>query len=928
MPRNTESTLNAKLGQLLCERHPEWILNETVFTECTDVIDGHASARLDLLVHPSGGQPVAIETEFKTGPQVDEEAQQRLGLVVKDRQETIESALSVGLPEDLRYNPDRLDSSVLDFASHQLSTNQTLTRWPTEGWLQGKIDRFADAVEFVSLSDRRVAQGTDLFQKAISGASAMLRSQVPKHVLLEIAGALHQEDSEQTTQMALTIVANALVFHCAIEGQEGVPMLHTLREAEFSASSVFQAWKTILGINYWPIFSIARTILSKIPTSNIPELLSRLNLVAEQLSRMGATTFHDLTGRLFQQLIADRKFLATFYTLPTSAQLLADLAVDRINVDWSDGEAICNLRIADFACGTGALLSAVQRVMYRRYRRTGGNDANIHRAVVENVLIASDIMPAAAHITASMLSSPHPRIAYGKSRVHTLPYGSYNEDAYVSIGALDLLEASVAPSLFNPGAVQMAGHEKATGTQSEMDVPDGLCDLVIMNPPFTRPTNHELANVPVPSFAGFGTSEDEQHKMSIKLKSFRKTLFGSGHAGLASNFLDLAHLKLKPGGVLAMVLPFSFSAGASWKKAREALDKHYDYIRIIGIAATGKVASAFSADTGMAECLLLATKKRNGRGRARVQLSNLTHRPRSMLEASASAEQIWREVDYSDTIDEIGGVAIVHEDVVRTAKLLCRGVLQLPRETVGTPLSIARLGKIADRGVVHREISNARQGAFDVRTPKTGEVATYPILWSHDAKKERTFIVQPDRCGDVRPGRERQAARIWGKSSRLHSNLDFRLNSQSLAMCITPMASIGGTAWPNVTVHNEAHEIPLMLWANSTLGLILFWYRGMRQQQGRSRLTVSRLPDLPVLDVRKLSQDQLRRCKQVYDNICRRPFLPANEAYRDSTRQELDAAICSVLGIEESRLDLLDLLRRQWCSEPSVHGGKSTRPHM
>ena len=39
---------------------------------------------------------------------------------------------------------------------------------------------------------------------------------------------------------------------------------------------------------------------------------------------------HDLTGRIFQTLIADRKYLATFYTLPASAALLARLAVAKM----------------------------------------------------------------------------------------------------------------------------------------------------------------------------------------------------------------------------------------------------------------------------------------------------------------------------------------------------------------------------------------------------------------------------------------------------------------------------------------------------------------------------------------------------------------------------------------------------------------------
>ena len=36
---------------------------------------------------------------------------------------------------------------------------------------------------------------------------------------------------------------------------------------------------------------------------------------------------HDLTGAVFQRLIADRKFLAAYYTTPGAAALLVGLAI-------------------------------------------------------------------------------------------------------------------------------------------------------------------------------------------------------------------------------------------------------------------------------------------------------------------------------------------------------------------------------------------------------------------------------------------------------------------------------------------------------------------------------------------------------------------------------------------------------------------------
>ncbi len=55
-------------------------------------------------------------------------------------------------------------------------------------------------------------------------------------------------------------------------------------------------------------------------------------------------------------------------------------------------------------------------------------------------------------------------------------------------------------------------------------------------------------------------------------------------------------------------------------------------------------------------------------------------------------------------------------------------------------------------------------------------------------------------------------------------------------------------------------------------------------------------------------------------------MLPANEAYRDPVRLDLDRAVLiEVLGIEDKLIENLSVLRRQWCEEPSAHGGKASQ---
>ena len=933
MPRNTEPQANGALARALMKRHPLW--NDTsVHAERAGALQG-GSGQIDILIHTPARQPVAVETEFDPARMVENESIGRLGWKLQSTGDTIESAISIVLPEELKDGPlNAIETCGLRYATHCLDAAGHHSRWPKSGYLDGTVDDVADAIEVLSLSQRKLDEGVQMLEATVRACAGLLAQQSSAHVRRNLAEKLKQSPSEQTLRMVAAILTSAFVFHSSIEGQEGVPSLSTLRGVGRNKERLLDTWDAILTINYWPIFSIAKLLLEEIQTPLVPQLMDRLLETASSLASLGVTTYHDLTGRMFQTLIADRKFLATFYTLPESAALLAELAVERLPVDWSDKNSIETLQIADFACGTGALLSAAQRAICRQYRRTGGDDLDLHRALMERTMIGMDIMPAATHLTCSMLSSAHPKETFGKTNIHTMPYGI--DGPRTHIGALDLIDVEQAYSLFATGE-SIGGQTPAANSVHSVSVKSASCDLVIMNPPFTRPTNHESrhSEIPIPSFAGFSTSEDEQKAMSRKLRKI-KTDFGDGNAGLASNFMDLVHRKLKEGGVMALVLPFALIRGKAWSRMRKMLEKHYTDIHIVSIAATGSTDRAFSADTGMAECLIVATK--GSVSRPCVLFSNLESRPVSLLEALFASKDA-KNCAIAGDLRNAGAAGVRSASVIKAAQCLQEGSLLLPRQTHGIELPITALGVVADRGLVDRDITGGSmdrnktgpaRGPFAKRPIRPGEVPTYPMLWGHSANRERRLVVQYDSCGDPRYGDEPRAIERWDKSaSRLHSNRDFRLNSQSLAMCLTPEECLGGTAWPNILPHNESHEIPLLLWGNSTLGLLMHWWKGTRQQAGRSRITITALPELPVLDPRALTEKQMKRCRGIYSGFKCRKFLPANEAYRDDTRQELDRELLfgpsSVLKLDPDLENSLDLLRRQWCAEPSVHGGKRTR---
>ena len=928
--------------------------------EATGVLLGDPAAQPDILIARPGGTPLIVETEVSPARTVEAEARRRLGRYLEATDEAIENTVAVRMPQSLRDSRRRLADTISDaefeYCLFSLSGEEPrsddIVRFPVSGWLRGGIDALAGFVEQATLSERLIIKGTLALEHGVAAAARSLRAGEGGRSLERMAEMLKQEDGEQTSRMAMAIIANALMFHTAIADTHDIATLSELRTTRrtMSKDKVLNEWADILEINYWPIFRIASDLLEVVPARKAGKILDALAAVAEELAGIGVTTTHDLAGQMFGRLIADRKFLATFYTLPSSAMLLAELAVGRLGVDYSRTEQVEELRIADLACGTGILLSAAYSRVSSRYRRAGGDDRLIHADMMENALIGADIMPAATHLTASMLSAAHPVAPFGSTKIYTMPYGDQENGRPVAIGSLDLISDEKVLSLFGTGRVAAAGRGDVEVDEDGRSfvMEHGSADLVIMNPPFTRPTNHKVAEVPIPSFAGFSTSEEEQRRMSDALKEIYRKMpdrVGDGNAGLASNFVDLAHAKVKPGGVVALVTPVAVVSGESWRKVRELLAREYRDLTMVTIAGAGGFSASFSADTGMGEALVIAAKHDPAACEdipdGQTLYVNLVRRPPSIVSAVETAraaagapatESGWLTVGGEDvgcfvraTIDDGGCAGVREPDVAAAALGLAAGRLRLPR-IEGIDLPLTTLDALGERGMYHLDISGPDRGPFFLQELPAGRRASYPVLSRHDAKRERRLVVAPDAQGRVHQGHHDKALRVWRTATRLHFNLDFRLNSQSLAACLTAEKSIGGRAWPNFLLREEAWEPAAALWANTTLGLMSFWWKGTRQHGGRACMTIKTLPSLPMLDMTLLSAPQIAQAWDIFDEFAPRDFLPAHQAHLDETRRDLDKAVLiDLLGLSAELLEPLGVLREQWCSEPSVHGGKGGR---
>ena len=963
MPRQTEPNANNAMGSLL----QGMLSRSQVRSENTQAISGHSGLRPDILVTAPGRSPVVVEAEYMPARTVEPEAKSRLGLEVASNGRVIEAAIALRYPDDVS-GADNLHSALTTARlSYCVFTEEAggVARFPESGWLEGAVEDLADMVRLVSVPQRAVDQAAATLQEGVEGAAKLLdeMEKLRPSITTAIARLLGMIDVPQTRRMACAIIANALVFHEHIAGMhEEVKPLATVcgDGAANPQGEVLAAWDDILEINYWAIFAIAKDILRQLPSGDAATILRRLRDTAQSVNATGVDNAHDLTGRIFQRLIADRKYLATFYTLPASAALLARLAVAKMEgVDWGDVDAIGKLRIGDFACGTGALLSAVYEQVAARHERAGGDPAVLHRVMMEEVLYGCDVMPSAVHITGSTLSGVEPRVLFNSSRLYTMPYGRM-KDGTVMIGSLELLRSSNVLTLFNTSdpALRTGGAGEETAAQVRTEIPDEGYDLVIMNPPFTRATNHEGAHADItnPAFAAFDATDDDQTAMGKRVNRLGDNTCYHGNAGIASAFAALSHKKIKPGGVLALVLPISAVAGLSWQGFREMIGRYYTDLTVLTIAAADNDDLSFSSDTGLAECLVIARKLKPDEPHSdRTHFTSLQRRAQGFAHASTIAKKVGsgsyvRQIEdgpYGGTPlmvgDEIAGqiltapsqsdeeiwgaVRLADYSLAQTAYALSDCRLWLPGSSNSMEIGLVPLSTIGNLGFHHLDITGLPskgppQGPFSKTV--SSPTATYPALWNHNAQAETRIVCTPDSQLQVRPGMEDKAAIVWATASRGHMNLDFRFNSQPLGAAFTDRESMGGRAWPNVNFDNPQFDHIFIVWCNGTLGLLCFWWHSNRQVAGRGTTTKTTARSLPVLDFRALTDEQLRTAEDIFDEFRGLELKPAYLADADPNRALLDRrVVCDLLGFDEDTYAAVRRLAAKWCAEPSVHGGKA-----
>lgn len=621
-----EPAINDAIAELLDGMYGGW----SVHSELTGQLRGSATKTPDILIRTPGRLSVVVENEFDPAVTVDLDATNRLNVRLKTG-ESLQVAIALITPAELKKcgtsKEARAKLANRDDFRYALHT-------PDQRFPEGSKTYLSGSLRDLALLALQANVETDALRRAISiledGVTAGVRilmdvverNEGTKQVLANtLKQTLDDQNIEQALGIASTVVVNAMVFQERLAGHH--TNIRTLAEMRvddaLNGLGLLSEWQRVLDINYWSIFGLAMNLLRQIKNpKDSKALIDELATTAATLASLGVSQSHDLAGVVFQRMITQRKFLAAFYTRPESATLLTHLAIPD-DARWADNEHYTQFRAADYACGTGTLIHGAYDRIAQLHSVHGGDPSVHHAHMMENALTGADIVPSAAHLTASMLSSVFPQRAYTDTRILVPAYGAVRGKG-VRLGSVELLSsAGYVDSLLN------LSHDRVTGYGEEEDslttkTPRRSQDLVIMNPPFTRAMSEWLkgGKGTVKQYRALGTTKRTQKQMLER----EKRLCGpnpcfNGYQALPSAFCGVADTMVKPGGTIALVLPLTAAQSISWSKFREVLSTKYSDVLAVAIASAPAREQAWSSDTDLVEVLIIATKRERERETSR-----------------------------------------------------------------------------------------------------------------------------------------------------------------------------------------------------------------------------------------------------------------------------------------------------------------------
>ena len=838
------------------------------------------------------------------------------------RQSDCWNAVALCYPKELAEPRETTLAQVLESANDLLMVRVD-QGGPTSRWHKGGLTELAKLADDIGANETYAI--TDTLSRAIKIASDQISANTGQELAdaLELPWKLNEERIDpRPARIACLIIANMALLHNRMHS-EGVriPELENLIEINNSQTrqqKLLKNWQRIRAVDYAPVVDPALGVLQRLPTDHLTESLleNLIEHVLECAPRIRGLQL-DHAGPLYHGLLQTAKYDGSFYTSTSAAVLLAELAMPNnwlmVQSDWSDVDKLAKLKVCDPACGTGTLLMAAARTIEERYLSAGGSDKNLellHLSLIEDVLHGLDINRHAIHLAACMLTLSAPKIDYNKMNLYNMQHG-VNANGEVRAGSLDIL---VNDETYIPGLAPDTTQSRATAEGYKYEVPrlGGLCDLVIMNPPFTR---NDIRNLSLPD-----KERELVQKHEIRLaqntpdtehcKAIHQSTIGTF-------FTPIADLLMNSTGSLAMVKPYTLCTNASGKHERNLLTDPKRFHLELVVTSHDNRRIFFSENTDIHECLIIARRPTPESKTSPTAFISLAENPASASEAHYLAKAI-RQALSGDTslLADYGTITWRSFEQLRNNHWNAACFYdQTLADAYDSLLQNKALKNIRCSANIEPD-GRAIRGAFTkVRQRQNPD---FRALWSHKSSRQVTMSTGPDEFLVPKPGKRDYASKLWEMRSNLLLVNRMRLNLTKTAAVISS-TPILGSAFVPVTPNggnNEALCKAWCVWFNSTPGTVTFL--NIRQKNlTYPHFSLDGLRSLPVPSPDECDIDRL---VAAYNHSANETLLALPQMNEDPVRRALDDAVLeAVPGLSNTEV-------AQWRNsiplEPSVNNKK------
>ena len=958
--RHIEETFNRALGDALRNINPHWDRN-SCHVETQHLLADSPQLRPDLLITEATAPPVVIECSYQRND-ADNDAQGRIGLEVENSGLPIDAAIALVIPQKFRQMTQTVATNhlcageefeVALFQQH----DEHCDRFPERGYIPSCLNSLSDLLGVAAVTRDRALELAKRVAMLVRQAEFHLEH-MPQPAQQRISAEIAEHNVLNELQVVGLMWLNALhvqqhLHRAQVDGVEAVPF--EFAEQPFGTWFLRQ-WRHVLSTNWQSIYQPAVASLRHAVNyeSELCMAVSLLIRALRRMERMRLGRHINVGAELFPLLSADRKEAAAFYTNAGTAEFLARLTIrdaDLTPEEWKECRIYATRRLADLACGTGTLLRAGHTRITGLARRHGGvPDATMHRQAMEQGIIGVDISPIATHLTASSLAmlgecAPYENTQIGWIRVGGAVNGLVQQS---TAGSLEYLHEPAQENLFGEGYGAMAGHQDMVRM---ITIEDQSIDWMLMNPPYSRSRGKQ------PAFDVAGLTADERHRCLRRWGYLLRNKPANKNAGLAASFLVLAQEKVRPGGRIGFVLPLTAAFSERWTETRVMIAKEFTDITAIAVAGGHKTGS-FSADTGMSEMILVATRGPDGAGNqpAPVNCVTLDIAPirngiagelarainRSMQELqdedsdfAAGPVMLGSRVGNIQRIVDTGrgdpwlplGVRSI--SLCRMASNLVQGqYLDVGLNSTNFCVPITTIDEQFDVGPTHDDIGYVRggskRGVFVVDPIVDGQfVGLDRLLWKADFRTQTSLQVTPTHRGTVRRGQNAaDTDAVRDTAGTLFYCRNLRWTSQKLLAASTERPVMGGRTWTSLG-HDDPRVLhAALLWFNSTLGLIMHWSRGQRTHPGRAPTQINAVKSIPVPRFDFLGSQALDRADEVHGQLRLRTLRRLRNGHEDPVRIRIDEHVCEMLGLDSHLAEDLADWRRLFCQEPTVHGGR------